>query len=100
MLIFSVLLASAIQQPMVANSHCTRTAIRSVNRDTDKAAPTVLTTTSEKRYRLLGTDFIHARRDWKAGEKLRLCLNPKDHTTAITNLRRHEDVVGLPAEAH
>jgi hypothetical protein len=95
MLLMSVLLASTIAQPIAHGRHCTASAVRSVVRDDDSAAPIILSVRNGSRYRLMGTDFIHADRDWKAGEKLRLCVALRDQTTAITNINRKENVVAL-----
>jgi hypothetical protein len=58
MLLMSVLLASTIAQPIAHGPHCTASAVRSVVRDDDSAAPIILSVRNGSRYRLMGTDFI------------------------------------------
>lgn len=98
MLLISVLLAS-MTGPSAAGPSCAYSAIRSVTRDRESAAPILLTTASGSRYRILGNDFIHSDR-WKAGERLRLCTRPEDiYTIVISDVDRGEDVVGLRRDA-
>lgn len=73
---------------------CQAGAVSAVIRDADDTAPFVLETPDGRRFRTLGTDFIHVN-TWKAAESLRICLQQSQSVPyfEITNTKRGETII-------